>query len=202
MAALREALRRPSVDAEEIVAPSTRRIALAGILSLIGLGIGVYLTIVHYEGTQLLACANNSFLNCQKVQTSSYSWFPPTSSLHPGFLHLPVAVLGLGYYVVVVGFNTPWAWRSQDRRVHLARFALAVLGIGFALYLVFAEVVEIGAICEWCTGEHLITFLLFIVILGSVPSMLGWGSAAAVEYWEDDEDEADDDVGDERDEEG
>jgi uncharacterized membrane protein len=36
-----------------------------------------------------------------------------------------------------------------------------VVGIGFVLYLVYAELFIIGAICLYCTSVHTITFLLF-----------------------------------------
>jgi uncharacterized membrane protein len=36
-----------------------------------------------------------------------------------------------------------------------------VVGIGFVLYLVYAELFTIGSICLYCTSVHVITFLLF-----------------------------------------
>ena len=34
-----------------------------------------------------------------------------------------------------------------------------------ALYLVWAELYRIHAICLWCTAVHVVTFLLWIVVL-------------------------------------
>jgi uncharacterized membrane protein len=167
-------LRRADNEGLYAEAPTWKIYTALG-LSLTGLGISIYLTIVHFVGTQLLACSTNSVINCTKVTTSAESWFPPTSSLHPGFVHIPVAILGLGYYVVMVALNTPWAWRSEDRRVHLARLALLGAGMAFALYLISAELVIIGNICEWCTGVHIVTFFLFIVVVSAVPAMIGLG---------------------------
>ena len=90
-------------------------------------------------------------------------------------LGVPVAVLGLGYYVVVTAINTPWAWRSADRRIHQARLALSILGIGFVLYLISAELLIIKAICIYCTGVHIVTFALLVLVMSTVPTMLGWG---------------------------
>ena len=53
-----------------------------------------------------------------------------------------------------------------------------LVGMAFALYLVAAELMIIGNICIWCTGVHLVTFLFFVVIVTTVPGMLGWGSSA------------------------
>jgi uncharacterized membrane protein len=80
----------------------------------------------------------------------------------------------------MVGLCSPWAWRAADRRIHLARLALAVLGIGFVLYLVAAELLIIKAICLWCTSVHVITFAQLLVVLSTVPTMLGWGQSQAV----------------------
>ena len=151
----------------EVVEPATWRIYLALVLSLIGLGISTYLTIVHFVGTGALVCSDNGVVNCAKVTTSAQSHF----------LGMPVAVLGLAFYLVMTALNLPPAWRSADRRVHLARLAFIVVGILFALYLVSAELVIIGNICLWCTGVHLVTFLLFVLIVSTVPGMLGWGEA-------------------------
>jgi uncharacterized membrane protein len=36
-----------------------------------------------------------------------------------------------------------------------------VAGIGFVLYLLYAELFIIGSICLYCTSVHAITFVLF-----------------------------------------
>ena len=41
----------------------------------------------------------------------------------------------------------------------------AVVGIGFVLYLIYVEVIQIGNICLWCTSVHVITFLLFALLV-------------------------------------
>jgi uncharacterized membrane protein len=44
------------------------------------------------------------------------------------------------------------------------------------LYLVYAELFQIGAICLYCTSVHIITFLIFALV--AVSSAL-WGLAPA-----------------------
>ena len=34
------------------------------------------------------------------------------------------------------------------------------------------ELVIIGKICEWCTGVHIVTFVIFVTTLTTVPKML------------------------------
>ncbi len=127
---------------ETIEAAPLWRSRLALALSLLGLGIATYLTIAHF-GHAPLVCSNSGAINCEKVTTSVQSYF----------LHIPVAVLGLGFYAAMTVLNLPVAWRSTDRRVHIARLGMLVLGMCFALYLVSAELLIIGAICLWCTGR-------------------------------------------------
>jgi uncharacterized membrane protein len=134
-------------------------------LSLAGLGLSTYLTIAHFAGSQILVCANNGAINCLKVTTSPQSYV----------FGIPVAILGLGYWVVMTALNSPWAWRAADRRIHLARLVLSVVGIGFVLYLVSAELLIIKAICLYCTGVHIVTFAQLLLVMSTVPAMLGWG---------------------------
>ena len=48
----------------------------------------------------------------------------------------------------------------------LAAAAVAVsIGMAFVLWLVFAELVLVGAICVWCTTMHILTFALFVLIV-------------------------------------
>ena len=49
----------------------------------------------------------------------------------------------------------------------------------FVLWLVYAEVIIIGNICEYCTGVHLMTFALLIVLTRVSPAQLGWSRSRA-----------------------
>jgi uncharacterized membrane protein len=156
-----EASADQAAEARYSAPPWLRWAALA--LSLAGLGVSVYLTIVHYTSTALLACSSKGYIDCAKVTTSSQSMV---------FGVLPVAVLGLAFYVFMVAINTPWAWRAQLPAIWWARPAIwwarlgsAVVGIGFVLYLVYAEVIQLDNICLWCTSVHVITFLLFVLLV-------------------------------------
>jgi uncharacterized membrane protein len=124
-------------------------------LALGGLGVSVYMTIEHFTGNATLACSTNSVVNCEAVTTS------PESVVFGVF---PVAVLGLAFYAFMVAVTTPWAWRSQRREIALARLGSVIVGVGFILYLLYAELFQVGFICLWCTSVHVITFLLFGLI--------------------------------------
>ena len=137
-------------------------VVTCGILSLLGLGIATYLTIAHYVGTQALACPSNGLINCAKVTTSAQSVI----------LGIPVAVLGLGFYLACTALFSPWSWHSQRRELRIAQLVAVCTGMAFVLWLVAAELLIIKSICEWCTAEHLVTFALFVVVLTTVPKLL------------------------------
>jgi len=134
-------------------------------LAIVGLGLSAYETYAHFNGSHLAGCptGGNGTFNCTAVITSSQSMV---------FGVFPVAVLGLAFYVVVTALMTPWAWRMQRREVGLLRLVTIVAGMGFVMYLIYAEVVQIQDICEYCTGVHIITFLLFCI---TVFSAAIWG---------------------------
>jgi uncharacterized membrane protein len=131
------------------------------LLSLFGLGVSIYLTITHFSPHTLVCVANATF-NCEKVTTS------PQSEV----FGIPVAMLGLFFFVPMIALCLPVAWRSADRRIHLARLILSITGVGMILYLLIAELFIIKAICLWCSSVHLATFLLFVIIATSSPIVL------------------------------
>jgi uncharacterized membrane protein len=124
-------------------------------LSLAGLGVSIYLTIAHFNTAVTLACPATSTVNCEKVTTSPQSYA----------FGIPVAVLGLAFYLFLVVVNSPWVWRMTWPPIRWARTGSMVVGILFVLWLVYAELFKIGAICLWCTSVHVITFALFVLIM-------------------------------------
>jgi uncharacterized membrane protein len=133
------------------------------VLAVIGLGISAYETYAHFNGNRLAGCpTGGGTFNCSAVITSSESMV---------FGVLPVAILGLAFYVVAVPLFSPWGWRAEWRQVHQLRLASMIVGMGFVMYLIYAEL-QIGSICEYCTGVHVVTFLLFCI---TVFSAAIWG---------------------------
>jgi uncharacterized membrane protein len=137
------------------------------VLSLGGLGVSIYLTIAHFNTSVTLACPATSTVNCEKVTTSPESYA----------FGIPVAVLGLAFYVFLAVANSPWAWRVTWPPLRWARIGSVVVGIVFVLWLIYAELFKIGAICLWCTSVHVITFILFVLVVFSAAA--GYGAATA-----------------------
>ena len=130
------------------------------VLAILGLAISAYETYAHFNGSHLAGCptGGNGTFNCTAVITSSQSMV---------FGVIPVAILGLLFYVAAVPLFSPWAWRLRRREVHLLRLGSVIVGMGFVMYLIYAELYQIGDICEYCTGVHIVTFLLFCITLFS-----------------------------------
>lgn len=135
----------------------TRPSAIAGlVLTLIGLGDSIYLAYEHATANASMACSGHGAVDCVKVTTSSYSKLSG----------IPVAYLGVAFFAAALGLAMV-ALIGAPRMALLAENArLAATGIGVAMvaYLVWAEV-QVGAICLWCTGVHLVTLALFVLSL-------------------------------------
>jgi uncharacterized membrane protein len=87
---------------------------------------------------------------------------------------MPVAVLGLCGYVVLCVLNSPWGWHLKNYWLHVARFVIVLGSMAFVLWLVAAELLIVKSICLYCTGVHIVTFLLLIVMTMVCPTQLGW----------------------------
>ncbi len=125
--------------------------AAGTVLSVLGLGVAGYLTYEHFTSSSTLACSDNGIVNCLKVTTSSYS----------AVAGVPVAVLGLVFFAVMLVLQLPPMWRRPEQVIRLGRLAWAVVGLGTVLYLLYAELFAIDAICLWCTCVHVLTLVLF-----------------------------------------
>ena len=77
-------------------------------------------------------------------------------------------------------FSRSWGFCSARRRggaiggeIRAARLAWSLIGVGTALWLVYAELFKIDAICLWCTAVHVITLAVFVTtIFGTVSTSL------------------------------
>jgi uncharacterized membrane protein len=118
------------------------RVAVAA-LSAAGLAIAAYLTVVHYTHTAPICTTGG----CEKVQHSTYA-----------LLHgVPVAVLGLAAYA--------WVLASAGARGIAAAAAgalVALVGVAFSGYLLWAQLARIHAICQRCVGNDVVAALLAV----------------------------------------
>lgn len=130
-------------------------------MAVVGIGIAVYLTAVHYTHTAAV-CSTVGLINCTSVLQSRYSLVPGTE--------VPITLPGLLWFAVsgglaVVGLRAVWRGQREPERLRLAMLVWSAAGLAFVLYLVFVEIVVVGAICEWCTVVHVLTLATFLVAL-------------------------------------
>ena len=125
---------------------SSRLRLVAVTLSVAGIAVSGYLTVLHYIGFAP-ACPAMGPINCEAVLTSSYATIAGSS--------VPTSALGLVWFVVsAVLWARPFGW---------PQLVWSVVGILSVLYLVFIEIVRLGAICLWCTAAHLLVLTLFLI---------------------------------------
>ena len=65
-----------------------------------------------------------------------------------------MAVLGAGFYLVMIALTRPAAWRSRSAAPRWGRLGAAGGGVLFVVYLITAEALLIGAICEHPEAAH------------------------------------------------
>lgn len=130
-------------------------------LAAAGAAVAAYLTLQHYASGVALACPDTGTINCAKV----------TSSPESVVVGVPVALLGLVWFLALLALLTPAAWASPSGRLRTARLALVSLGVPAVLYLVYTELFTLHAICLWCTAVHVLAIALFAVV--AVVSALG-----------------------------
>jgi uncharacterized membrane protein len=122
------------------------------VASVAGLGVAGYLTYEHFTGSSSLVCSDKGIVDCLAVTTSSYAMVAG----------VPVAVLGLIFFAVTLLLQLPVMWKWPNPIIRRARVAWAVVGLGTAIYLLYAELFEINAICLWCTAVHVLTLVVFV----------------------------------------
>ena len=105
---------------------------LAAFVALVGIAVSGYLTWAHY-GDGSVVCPIGG--GCEKVQESEYA----------EIAGIPVAVLGLGAYVVLLGLI---AWDTSSCR--LAAAAVAFIGFAFSGYLLVVQAFVLETFCVWC----------------------------------------------------
>ncbi|HUY53037.1 MAG TPA: vitamin K epoxide reductase family protein [Candidatus Dormibacteraeota bacterium] len=133
-----------------------QRITIFGfVLSLLGIADATYLTVAHYTQTITLACPTTSFINCAKVTSSSYA----------EILGVPVALIGLIFFVLLTIIQLPIFWNNDYLWLKNPRLIFSGLGLIGVFWFIYVELDKLHAICLFCTYVHILTFLSFVTIL-------------------------------------
>jgi uncharacterized membrane protein len=132
------------------------------LMALLGLGISIYLTVIHYQGAGVAFCSTTGVVNCNKVTSSGNSVLFGST--------VPITIPGMMWFIVsggmaLVALLAIWRNRREPARLRAAHLLWGILGMAFVLYLVYAEIVLLHTLCEWCTVVHLLTFATFLLAL-------------------------------------
>ncbi|HTI15120.1 MAG TPA: vitamin K epoxide reductase family protein [Dictyobacter sp.] len=125
-------------------------------LSVIGVIISIYLTMVHYNSKVTLVCSSSGLVNCERVITSSFSYVPGTS--------LPITLPGL-FWFAVSGVSAALAWRGvlAPRLASIVQLIWSALAMITVFYLIYVELVRLHNICAWCTVLHIAIFITLLI---------------------------------------
>lgn len=123
------------------------------VAGLAGAAVSIYLTVLHFVGV-VPGCPITGPINCDAVLTSPYAVIAGTS--------VPTSAAGIVWFAISAALWTrPVGWMN---------LAWSTLGLVTVLYLVYIEIVRIGAICLWCTGAHVLVVAIFLLALTMLSS--------------------------------
>ena len=118
--------------------------AIVGILAVVGLGIAGYLTYLHFAGGSPYCLAGGGG-GCEQVQESDYA----------KVAGVPVAVLGLAAYAALL-VTTLVAGPTAAA----AGAGIALTGVVFSAWLLYAQLVLIEAVCQWCVSSDVVITMI------------------------------------------
>jgi uncharacterized membrane protein len=129
---------------------------LIPILSVIGLGVAIYLTFIETTNAKAVC---GPVGDCNAVQASPFAKL---------FGVVPVGLVGAAGYVAILA-----AWflgRSGRGRLAqlapVAIFGMALFGVLFSIYLTYIELFVIHAVCIWCLSSAVIMALVLTLSVG------------------------------------
>ena len=132
------------------------------LMALLGLGISIYLTVIHYQGVGVAFCSTTGVVNCNLVTSSG------NSVLFGGTI--PITIPGMIWFIVsggmaLVALLAIWRNRREPVRLRAAHLLWGIMGMAFVLYVVYVEIVVLRTLCEWCSFVYLLTFATFLLAL-------------------------------------
>jgi uncharacterized membrane protein len=119
---------------------SERQLRVAvGVVALLGIGVAGYLTYLHYAGGSPYCIAGGG--GCEQVQESEYA----------DLAGIPVAVLGiLACAALLVTALVPGPISAA------AGAGVALAGVVFSAWLLYAQLALIDAVCQWCVANDVV----------------------------------------------
>ncbi|HEV8371492.1 MAG TPA: vitamin K epoxide reductase family protein [Pyrinomonadaceae bacterium] len=131
------------------VSARTGNFTLAALVSLVGLGDAIYLTVEHLTGNTVRCMVTSG---CSEVLGSAYASIGT----------IPLAALGALAYFTVFGLATLAAFGHQWTRSLLA--AIVALMLATTLWLLFVQAFILHAFCQYCLLSAIVTLTLSAIV--------------------------------------
>ncbi|HEX2863824.1 MAG TPA: vitamin K epoxide reductase family protein [Deinococcales bacterium] len=118
--------------------------------ALIGGLVALYLLLTHL-GLSTLVCPIGG---CEVVQASQYSYI----------LGIPVAALGLAYFLVILALATIGLFRQAMLTTAVQPLLVVLTGIGILPYLplTYIELFVLHSVCMWCVISSIAMIAAFL----------------------------------------
>jgi len=120
-------------------------------LSVVGLGISIYLILIHWYIIGEAVCLGVG--NCELVNHSRYS----------ELLGIPVALLGGLTYIAFFALSVAAGKGIAEQVARIALFFVAMVGFAFSMYLTYIEVGVLYEICPWCVFSAIIVTAITVL---------------------------------------
>lgn len=121
------------------------------VLSLLGLLVASFL-FYEYNIAGTIVCPTGE--GCDIVRASPYS----------SFLGISIPFLGIIFYLTMAILSVVHSHDLPKKLARKLQLLVAVMGVGFGVYLTYLEAFVIGAYCFWCV----LSFIISLGILGSL----------------------------------
>jgi uncharacterized membrane protein len=131
-------------------------VAAAALAGVAGIAISAYLTVVHYSALPLV-CTTTGAISCERVLGSPYAVIAGSG--------LPTAAAGIIWFSVSAALAAVQLRAGRAPAIMRWHLLWSAIGLATVVYLVFLEIVQLGAICIWCSSAHALVLVTFLIAL-------------------------------------
>mgnify|MGYP000398024265 FL=1 len=135
----------------EMKLPNSRFVFIILILSIIGIIDTIYLTIKRFTNKSVNC---SIFEGCDFVTTSSYS----------AILGVPVAVLGMVFYIAVFALSILYL-RTKNKKFLISLLVLSSIGFLMSIWFIYTQGFILNAFCLYCLVSAGLSTTIFILSL-------------------------------------
>lgn len=131
-------------------------LAAAALAGVAGIAISAYLTVVHYSELPLV-CSTTALISCERVLSSPYAIIAGSG--------LPTSAAGIIWFSVSALLAAAQLRGLRGPAIVRWHLLWSAVGLATVIYLVFLEIVQLGALCIWCSSAHALVVVTFLIAL-------------------------------------